>query len=82
MQEGEISMQEQPTEQSERSEQPTKRHSSGRGGLITGWILVIVGILFLLNNFYILDFGRFWPVLLIAIGIILLVGRSPRERGE
>ena len=46
---------------------------------MAGWILVILGILFLLNNFYILDFGRFWPVLLIAIGVILLMGRLRRN---
>ena len=54
------------------AQSPERRHS-GRGGLIFGWILVILGILFLLNNFYILDFGRFWPVLIIAIGISLII---------
>lgn len=75
-------MQEQPPAQDEHNEQLSKSRSSGRGGLITGWILVIIGVLFLLNNFYILDFGRFWPVILIAIGIILLMGKSRRDERE
>jgi predicted membrane protein len=49
-------------------------------GMFWGFILVIIGILFLLDNFYILDFGEiismFWPVILIAIGIKMLLDRK------
>ena len=68
-------MQGQPPEQNGAVEQK----SAKKGGMITGWILVILGVLFLLDTFYVLDFGRFWPVILIVIGIILLVQRS-KER--
>lgn len=48
-------------------------------GMFWGFILVIIGILFLLDNFYILDFGdiisTFWPLILIAIGVKMLLDR-------
>ena len=66
----------------EKNERQMKRQGNRKSGIVIGWILIILGILFLLNNFYVLDFERFWPVVLIAIGIILLAKRSSRETGE
>ena len=63
-------MENQTTEQ---TEMQAKQHPPKRGGIVAGWILVVLGILFLLNNFHILDFGRFWPLIFIAIGIIILL---------
>jgi phage shock protein PspC (stress-responsive transcriptional regulator) len=41
---------------------------------IGGSILIIVGILFLLDNFFPrFDFGDFWPLILIALGVGLLM---------
>ena len=58
-------------------------HRKNNSGVFWGFILVIIGILFLLDNFYILDFGyfisTFWPLILIAIGIKMLVERR-RDR--
>ncbi|MBI4294744.1 MAG: hypothetical protein HY669_01090 [Chloroflexi bacterium] len=42
-------------------------------------ILIGLGILFLLNNFGVLSWGSFWPLILIIIGVALLVGRSRRS---
>jgi hypothetical protein len=45
---------------------------------IGGIILVIIGVLFLLDNMGVYPFGRFfrlWPLLLILIGIVMLRGR-------
>ena len=48
-------------------------------GVFWGALLVLFGILFLLDNFYIIDFGdfisTFWPVILIAMGIKMLMQR-------
>ncbi len=48
-----------------------------------GVILVLMGVFFLLDNFYILDFGNvistFWPLILIAIGIKILMDK--RKQG-
>ena len=49
-----------------------KKHNSKQ---IIGFFLVILGIAFLLDNFYIVNFDyiwRFWPVILIIIGYIIL----------
>ncbi len=52
-----------------------------RGGFVWPIILIGAGIVFLLNNLGLVDWGvwltllRLWPVLLIAIGLDLLVGR-------
>jgi hypothetical protein len=45
-------------------------------GLIPGVIIIGIGLLFLLDNFHILyirDWWRFWPVALIAVGLVKLV---------
>jgi predicted membrane protein len=45
-----------------------------------GAVLILFGVLFLLDNFYILDFSElihdFWPLILVAIGIKILYDRS------
>src|SRR5437868_10360686 len=54
------------------------RHHRWRAnhGLIPGLIIVGIGVLFLLDNFHILaigDWWRFWPMALIAAGMVKLV---------
>ncbi|HUA63571.1 MAG TPA: DUF5668 domain-containing protein [Verrucomicrobiae bacterium] len=42
-------------------------------------VLIVIGVLFLLDNLNILPFDevwRFWPVLLIAVGLFLLIDRT------
>jgi hypothetical protein len=54
------------------------RHSHGRGNFL-GIILLLLGGLFLLNNFGFLSaefWSIFWPVLLILIGIRFMLGNS------
>lgn len=41
-------------------------------------VLIVIGILFLLNTLHLIEFrevSRFWPVLLIIVGIVMLYGR-------
>lgn len=49
-------------------------------------LLIVLGILFLLDSLNVLplsQLGRFWPVLLILIGVVMLYARiSPRTRGR
>jgi predicted membrane protein len=51
--------------------------SRNNSGLFWGAILIVFGVLFLLDNFYFLDFGDFistyWPLILVAIGIKILL---------
>ena len=55
---------------------------SHRGGLGTAFILIIIGTIFLLNNFGVLpwnvwrDLWRFWPLFLIFWGFQLIFGKS------
>jgi phage shock protein PspC (stress-responsive transcriptional regulator) len=52
----------------------------GRGALIGGAVLIIIGALFLLDNFLPgFDFSDFWPLLLIAIGTGMLWNSWPRR---
>jgi len=60
----------------EQTEMRGERRNTGRGGVMVGWVLVILGVLFLLDNFRILGIDRWWPLILIAIGVVLLVRRS------
>ena len=52
-----------------------------RGGLVGPLLLIGLGVIFLLNNVGVLDWSvwqgllRLWPVLLIAVGLDLLLGR-------
>ena len=60
--------------------QPGKNNS-----LFWGAILVLFGVLFLLDNFYFLDFGEivstYWPLILVAIGIKILLDHR-RQKSE
>jgi hypothetical protein len=71
---------------------PSRRRSRRRAGndpvaesrrrLIGGVLLVLIGAVFLLNNFDVfggVDFSRFWPLLIIVPGMLLIFGRL---RGE
>ena len=60
----------------EQAEEKNKKNHPKKGGSVAGWILILLGILFLLNNYYVIDFEKFWPLILIGIGIILLARRS------
>ena len=58
---------------------------SGRGHMIGGIILIVLGSMFLLDRFswvfhwpYWLRFGNLWPLILVGIGVALLM----RSRGE
>ena len=53
---------------------PMRNRESG----CTGVALVVLGVLLLLHTLELLDFdrvARYWPVLLIAVGVYLLWGR-------
>ncbi|HOP13412.1 MAG TPA: PspC domain-containing protein [Lentimicrobium sp.] len=50
------------------------------GSLIGGVVLIFIGSIFLIERFVPrIDFGDLWPVILIAIGLVLIVGNLPRK---
>jgi len=62
--------------------------SGKKNSLFWGAMLILFGVLFLLDNFYFLDFGdiisTYWPLILVAIGIKILLDhrRQQMERDE
>jgi phage shock protein C len=58
---------------------PTPTSGDHRGSMVAGVILIIIGGLFLADNFLPhFRFGDFWPIILIALGIGILT-RSSRQ---
>ena len=54
-----------------------RRRDDGRGALAFGALLIVVGAWFLLRRAIPgLDLDNWWPVILIGIGIVLLVGAT------
>jgi phage shock protein C len=60
-----------------------ENHQHG-GGFLPGIILVVLGMIFLLDQaFYWFDFNYIWPLLLIGIGVILIYrATNPRTGTE
>jgi len=54
-----------------------KSGERGNGGYMLGLIILLIGILFLLQNFIpAFNIGRLWPILLIVIGLLILVRKK------
>jgi phage shock protein C len=43
-----------------------------RGSVIGGLVLIVLGVLFLLDNYFDIRFGDLWPLILVAVGVGLL----------
>lgn len=58
-------------------------HSARSGRVFWGGLMILFGILFLLDNLRVLDFGEviqnFWPLILVAIGVKMLISRKSHE---
>ena len=60
------------------------RHKGG--GYLAGFFLIFIGLVFLLNNLGFLpnsiwnEIWKFWPLIIIIIGIQVLFGKSPFAR--
>jgi hypothetical protein len=51
-------------------------------GLMGAAVLITLGVLFLLNNLYVVRFGESFPALLIVIGLMMYLGRSASIEGH
>jgi hypothetical protein len=54
---------------------------ANRGALLGGVVLVLLGLIFLLNNFHLVPLGvwQWWPLLVLGAGLLVL-GRGVAER--
>lgn len=50
-----------------------KRRRRDDGGLVAGTILILIGSIFLVDQFGWADFGELWPVILIGVGLVMIV---------
>lgn len=59
-------------------------NNSKQGSIIAGSVLILLGALFLADELLPdFDFGRYWPLILIAIGVGLLLGvRSNKKEDD
>ena len=56
------------------------RNMEHRGGVVFGIIILLLGVMFLLRNFFSwFDFNVFWPVILIIIGLMFIAGAGKRR---
>lgn len=54
---------------------------AGKGSIIAGGVLILLGALFLAEEFLpAFDFSKFWPLLLIGIGVLLLVNSKSKSK--
>jgi hypothetical protein len=51
-------------------------------GLMGAAVLITLGVLFLLDEFWVVRFDESFPALLIVIGLILYLGRSASTEGH
>jgi phage shock protein C len=53
---------------------PSDRSDATRGGLVAGLILIVIGGFFLLRQLLpSIDFGLWWPIVAIGLGVVLVV---------
>ncbi|MGI9102674.1 MAG: LiaI-LiaF-like domain-containing protein [Terriglobales bacterium] len=51
-------------------------------GLMGPAVLITLGILFMLSEFDVANFGRTWPILLIVIGLVKVLASSASKEGH
>ncbi len=69
----------QPPIQADNNSQKARRHSR-YGRILPGTILLVIGLVFLLNNYGIIKgdvWGKLWPLFLIIPGLLILF--TPRR---
>lgn len=55
------------------NQEPERKERRSRNNYIAGIVLVTLGTLFLLQNYFNLDLiAKLWPVILLAIGLALI----------
>ena len=64
-------------EQKPESGQPVKENKKNQRNLTGAIVLLVIGVFFLIENFMpSFDIGKFWPVILIVIGLVMIFRRK------
>lgn len=59
---------------------PVKSDDNRNGSIMAGGILIVLGALFLADEFLPrFDFSKYWPLLLVAIGVLLLINAGRKN---
>ena len=65
----------------EQSPSDVTNNDSNKGSIIAGGVLILLGSLFLAEEFLpSFDFSKFWPILLIGVGVLLLVNSKSKSK--
>ncbi len=57
--------------------QNISRQSTWKGEQIFGLVILLIGLVFLFQNFFPwFNFGHYWPIILIVIGLIIMTARA------
>ena len=61
-------------------------HENKNSGMLWGGILILIGVLFLFQNFNMLDIGdiisTFWPLVLVVVGLKILYDRKSKDEDD
>lgn len=64
--------------------QARPRRHRGRGSLATGLALILIGVLFLLDNLHLVHFRlawEAWPLILVVFGVVRMIDAPDRSSG-
>ena len=50
-----------------------RRRRRDDGGLVAGTVLILIGSIFLVDQFGWFEFRELWPVILIGVGLVMIV---------
>jgi phage shock protein C len=56
------------------------RVDSGNAGIVFGAVLVLLGAWFLVDRYIDIDWNLLWPVVVIGLGVVLMLGAMRRNR--
>ncbi len=57
-----------------------RRVDSGNAGIVFGAVLILLGAWFLVDQYVDVDWNLLWPVVVIGLGVVLMVGAMRRNR--
>ncbi|HEY5629044.1 MAG TPA: PspC domain-containing protein [Candidatus Limnocylindrales bacterium] len=56
------------------------RHRGDQAGIVVGIVLVVLGVWFLVRDYVPINWDLVWPVAVIALGALLIIGAARRSR--